>query len=646
MATTLTLIARFFGRTGGRWAVAMAAAFLIGLRLLAFHGARSDLALNEPLESLKREPWLFLGVAQYFVLSLSFELGSLLLLGWLARRGRIGRWSARIALALLLWVNLAGTMVFLVLRTYAKGFQLTGLSFREMQSVVLAFVTPLTLAALLAPVGMVLLFGRGPSRQPGAKRSGARLPLVALGLVAFAAAAQLVRDPTRFPSIAHSPATLLFVRTLPQAGVTASMGKAAAEDWIPAQKLAGSWAGLGEVERHFNIVVVVLESVRAEVFWPSAQAPPLPRLAALAPHAAVFTRAYAHEPLSIKGLEALLFGIYPAPFWESLAGGKERIALDSVPERWSRLGMRTAFIGYGEIPFIGERDFLRQRGFSEVFEGRDLQRIDAQYNDRTLVRALDRFISAAPESRFGAFLWPHHTHMPYQLPPPMANLHPANSIEAYRDAVASQDLVIGDLDALLERRGLKENTVIVLVADHGESFGEHAESARGHGDWLFEATAHVPLIFINPLLFHGERDERIVQQKDVAATIAWLAGDAHPDLNVGSTVFFQKPSEAAYLLSHLDTSSLRGALVRGRLKYVFREASEGLPDDDRLFDIISDPAETANLWRDRPIEARQMKERYFGWLSYWNQRWLTVQLSTQVSDRRWMDATLLGRKTR
>src|SRR6266851_5623025 len=94
MVVTLTLFARFFGRTGGRWAVAMAAAFLIGLRLLAFHGARSDLALSEPLESLKREPWLMLGGAQYFVFSLSFELGSLLLLGWLVRRGRIGRWSA------------------------------------------------------------------------------------------------------------------------------------------------------------------------------------------------------------------------------------------------------------------------------------------------------------------------------------------------------------------------------------------------------------------------------------------------------------------------------------------------------------------------------------------------------------------------
>ena len=643
---TLTSIARFFGRTGGRWAAGMAAAFLIGLRLLVFHGARAELALNEPLESLRREPWVVLGVAQYFVLSLSFELGALVLLGWLARRGRIGRWSARVALAVLLWVNLAGTMVFLVLRTYAKGFQLTGLAFREMQSVVLAYLTPLTAAALIAPVGIALFFGRGASKEQGQRRGGARLLLGALGLVALAAAGQLVRDPTRFPSVAHSPATLVFVRTLPQAGVTASMGRPSPEDWNSARELAGPWARLAGVERNFNVVVVVLESVRAGIFWPSPEAPPLPRLAALSPHAAVFTRAYAHEPLSIKGLEALLFGIYPAPFWESLAGGKDSIALDSVPERWSRLGMRTAFIGYGEIPFIGERDFLRQRGFSEVFEGRDLERIDAQYGDRTLVQALDRFISAAPGKRFGAFLWPHQTHMPYRLPPPMANPHPANSFEAYRDAVASLDEVIGDLDSLLERRGLQENTVVVLVADHGESFGEHAESARGHGDWLFEATAHVPLIFINPVLFHGERDERIVQQKDVAATIAWLAGDAHPDLNVGSTVFFQKASEAAYLLSHLDTSSLRGALVRGRLKYVFRGASEGLPDDDRLFDVISDPGETANLWRDRPADARQMKERYFGWLSYWNQRWLAVQLSTRVSDRRWMDATLLGRSDR
>jgi arylsulfatase A-like enzyme len=642
-------IAQFFRSAAGRAAVIMAAAFLVGLRLLVFWGARSDLALGDSVGASDVEPVIWLGVAQYFVLSLCFELAALLILWWLSRRGRLALWIARSALAVLLWVNLAGTMVFVVLRTYAKGFQLIGLSLPEMRSVVAAYITPLTILGLLIPVGIALLFGHDSARPevPSAvKRSKTRrdILLAAVTVIALSGAFQLIHRPTRYPSIAHSPATLLFIHSLPQAEVTAAVGKPFPEDWSPARGLAARWSGLRDIDRKFNVVVLILESVRSDVFWPSPQAPPMPHLAALGPHTAVFTRAYAHEPLSIKGLESLLFGIYPAPFWESLAGRNEQIALDSVPERWRRLGLRTAFVGHGEIPFIGEREFLKQRGFSEVLDGRDLQRIDPQYNDRTLVQALDRFIASAPNDRFGAFLWPHHTHMPYQLPAPINNRHPPNSFEAYRDAVEFLDLVIGDVASMLERRGLIQDTVVVLVADHGESFAEHPESSRGHGDWLFEATAHVPLIFINPKLFHDERDDRIVQQKDVGATLAWLAGDDRADLNVGSSVFFQKSSESAYLISHLDTSSLRGALVRGRLKYVFREAVEGLPDDDRLFDLSADPGETKNLWRDRISEGQQLKARYFGWLSYWNQRWMAVQLG-KVADRTWLNSTLLDRKT-
>jgi hypothetical protein len=34
----------------------------------------------------------------------------------------------------------------------------------------------------------------------------------------------------------------------------------------------------------------------------------------------------------------------------------------------------------------------------------------------------------------------------------------------------------------------------VMIADHGESFSEHPESGRAHGDLLFESTAHLPLV--------------------------------------------------------------------------------------------------------------------------------------------------------
>src|SRR5712692_11191902 len=246
---------RFFGARGGTAAVLMAGTFLVGLRVLAFHSMRSDLALDQPLSELIREPIVLLGVLQHFVLSLCFELAVLVALCWLVRKGRVGRWASRAALAVLLWINIAGTMVFLVLRTYAKGFQLTGLSFREMGSVVVAFVTPLVVLGLLAPIGIASLFGREPGK-PVAKRGSTRFLLLALGLVAFAGAFQLIRNPTRYPSIAHSPATVLFIRALPRAEVAASLGRPVFEDWLPARDLAAPWKPLGEVERKFNIVVV------------------------------------------------------------------------------------------------------------------------------------------------------------------------------------------------------------------------------------------------------------------------------------------------------------------------------------------------------------------------------------------------------
>src|SRR5262249_47630445 len=274
----------------GQLAIVLVAVFLVALRLRVFWNARWELALGDGV--LKTEPVVLLGVSQYFVLSLCFELATLVALCWLARWGAPSRWLARGALVLLLWINLAGTMVFLVLRTYAKGFQLTGLSFPEMQSVVATFITPLTLLGLVLPMGIGLIFGReGSTENTHQGRSTAAL-LVAVGLVALAGAAQLIRNPTAYPSIAHSHATLLFVRTLPQAGVAAAVCSPPPGDWAPSRQIAAHWSALGEGTRDFNLVVVVLESVRSDVFWPAPQAPPMPPLAALASHAALFTPAY------------------------------------------------------------------------------------------------------------------------------------------------------------------------------------------------------------------------------------------------------------------------------------------------------------------------------------------------------------------
>lgn len=628
-------------------APALAVLFLLALRLIVLSSDGAGAALGGLGAIFSTEPTAALRVGQLLVQSLCFEGFVLLALGGLVRlRSAAARWLARGGLLLLLWLNLAGTMVFLVLRTYVKGFQLTGLSFGEIWEMASAFIRPVPVLGLAVGLGISLAFGRG---DEGAQAERRRLPprtrvlLGVLALIFLGGAVRLLYAPTRFPSVAHSPLTLLLVRVLPEGVARVPTGEPSPEDWAPAPALAPRWAHLSEAERRFNVVVVVLESVRADIFWPAPGAPPTPNLARLAPHAAVFTRAYVHEPLSVKGLEALLFGVYPAPFWETLGGKWSGIALDSVGERWARLGLRTAFVGNADVPFVGEEGFLKARGFSRYIGPPELERLDPAYNDRTLVAGLDRFLEEVPGERFAAILWPHQTHLPYQLPPPLTNRHPPNSFAAYKDTVAFLDLVIGDLAAVLERRGLWENTVVVLVADHGESFAEHPDAGLAHGDRLYETSARIPLMLINPRLFHGERDERIVQQKDVAPTLAWLAGDERPHLNAGSCLFYERPSETAYLISHLDVTSLRGALVRGRWKYQYTGAVGEVGDDERLYDLAADPGETRNLWADHPEEGQALRRRYFGWLQHWNERWMAVEREGgPVQDRARLERMLFG----
>ncbi|WP_224242192.1 sulfatase-like hydrolase/transferase [Hyalangium gracile] len=620
----------------------LVALFLLALRGVVFASDGVGFSVKELLGAWRRDPTGAIGVVQLFVSSLCFELLALLLLCRLARGGRAARWVARGGLLALLWLNLVGTQVFMVINTYAKGFQLSGLSLPELGRMARGYLGPATLAALVLPVGVSLLFGREGSveRQRPALRM--RLLLLVLALAAGGAVYRLVRYPLAFPAAAHSPLTLLLVNSLPERLGQMPRGQPSPEDWAPATKLDARWQALAAAPRDFNVVVVVLESVRASIFWPSPEAPPMPRMEALAPHSAVFTRAYAHEPLSTKGLESLLFGIYPSPYWETAGGRFPDIPLDSVGERWAALGMRNAFISHNEVPFMGESGFITKRGFSYYTMREDLAALDTPITDRTLVKALDRFIEGAPTQRFGAILWPHHPHLPYQFPAPMKNAHPPNSFAAYRDAVAYQDLVIGDLVELLKRRGLFENTVIVLVADHGEAFREHPEAGSAHGDRLFDMSVHIPLVFINPRLFHGERDDRVVQQKDVAATLTWLAGDARPVLNAGSTVFHERASSTAYLISHLDVASMRGAIVHGRLKYMYVAPLGMKPPDERLYDVVADPGERHDLWAERQEEGRALKARYFGWLQYWGERWGAVEHSGAVKDREALYQQLFG----
>ncbi len=98
--------------------------------------------------------------------------------------------------------------------------------------------------------------------------------------------------------------------------------------------------------------------------------------------------------------------------------------------------------------------------------------------------------------------------------------------DSYDDCVANLDEQLGRLMDELGRRGILEQTWVIIAADHGESFGEHP-GVFCHGTSLYQTELHVPLLILPPT---GRRSttgrvvDRPVSLRDVAATVADLAG--------------------------------------------------------------------------------------------------------------------------
>ena len=181
----------------------------------------------------------------------------------------------------------------------------------------------------------------------------------------------------------------------------------------------------------------------------------------------------------------------------------------------------------------------------------------------------------------------------------------------YAGEVAFVDHSLGRLFNALRELGYLEDSIIVVLADHGHPLGDHGKFLKGP-DRMYNELLRVPLMVRLPKGQHGgRRCDALIQFQDLLPTLLQLTGSG------GDLGFMHGRSFAAVVRE--ETDEHREAIITGfhegidrciRTKtwsYVERPAGEA----DELYDLVEDPREQRNL-ADAHADEVQRLSRMFG----------------------------------
>jgi len=180
-------------------------------------------------------------------------------------------------------------------------------------------------------------------------------------------------------------------------------------------------------------------------------------------------------------------------------------------------------------------------------------------------------------------------------------------IRAYIASISWADWNVGRVLAEVDRLGLRQNTIVVFVCDHGYQLGEKGKWSKAGS--LFEMGTRVPLLIDAPnARGNGRACMRTVQSLDLYSTLVELCGVPLPPGNEGRSLvpLLHNPRAAwkhpAYSVWSEDGRSLHGVAVRNE-RWRYAEFGPEGQNGAMLFDCHTDPQELHNL-ADDPRHAK------------------------------------------
>ena len=380
-----------------------------------------------------------------------------------------------------------------------------------------------------------------------------------------------------------------------------------------------------------------------------------PNLDKLAATGARFSQFYV-QPMCTPTRAALMTGRYPFRY------GLQTIVIPTaagygldtsewlMPQCLKEAGYNTAIIGKWHLGHADRKYWPRQRGFDYQYGAmigeldyfthdehgvldwfRDNKPVKEQgYTTTLLGKDAAKYIEQQdPSKPFYLYLTFNAPHTPYQAPKEYIGRYP--NIEdptrrTYAGMVSCLDDEIGRVIAALDKKGLRDNTLILFHSDNGGTTnkmftGQMADVSKlklpcdnglyrdGKGS-LFEGGTVVCALANWPGRIKAGTVDGLIHAVDIYPTLAALAGASTAKckpldgVNVWETISEGKPSPRTEVIYNIEP--FRGAVRQGDWKLIWRTL---LPSSVDLYNVAEDPYEKNNLAAANPDKVEKMQQR-------------------------------------
>jgi phosphoglycerol transferase MdoB-like AlkP superfamily enzyme len=336
-------------------------------------------------------------------------------------------------------------------------------------------------------------------------------------------------------------------------------------------------------EKHFNVVLVTVESLSAEFLTAFGNKEKLtPRLDKLASEGMLFTHIYATGTRTVRGLEAVTLSIPPTP-GNSIVKRPNNDRLFTLGEVFAERGYEPIYLygGYGYFDNMAE--FFGGNGYT-VIDRTEIPKETIHSENIWGVADEDLFTQALNEldqrqaagKPFFAHIMTTSNHRPFTYPNGHIDIPSGTSREG---AVKYTDWAIGDFIDRARAKPWFANTVFVILADH-------TASGRGKTDLPVEQF-RIPLIMYSPRNIAQQRIDTLASQIDVAPTLLALLNFSYRSHFFGHDIIAEGPlHERAFFANYQTVGYLEdGVLVelrpQRRWRLVDPVTGKELPADDK-----------------------------------------------------------------